>query len=299
MITAEAIFDDWPGVAARIVTRLRRMGAERMNAEDLASEAVTKALTKGVSFESAEHFFNWTMLVARNLYVDQRRAASRAPDVCAIEDLDVPTHDTAVIAEHRMQLRRVLDVMSGMSAADRAAVMTDATPADRKDAVRLNVRRHRARARLRAALAGIAGLFGLRRLPRAGVATTPVAFATVLVTIALPFARTPLPAESDRGAAPAPTEQVTRSGAGHRPASSRTSTAPVAAKPKAVAPRPRRVAEPARAGRGGPREPIAQAAVKDKASVETYAEPNGPNEHLVCVTNSRVGDVCLGRPLKL
>lgn len=293
------MFAAWPDVAGRVVRRLRAHGVERMNAEDLASEAVTRALANDVTFESPEHFFNWTMLVAKNLYYDQRRAESRAPALCTIDDVDVASsHDTPTVVEHRIRLERVLDVLGRMSADDRHAVLSDSTPANRKDAVRLNVRRHRARARLRAALAGLAGLLGLRRVRGPAAALVPVAFVSVLAIIGQPFVR------GDHGSVPQPPESVRLDAA--RPPAVRTPVAPRAAR------RPAR--RPVRAGTGGGgagraahRAAIAPPAPKQHGVAKVGAGPvqsttvvrdNGVDEHLVCIENVPTrGRVCAGRPL--
>lgn len=291
------MFAAWPDVAGRVVRRLRAHGVERMNAEDLASEAVTRALANDVTFESPEHFFNWTMLVAKNLYYDQRRAESRAPALCTIEDVDVASgHDTPTVVEHRIRLERVLDVLGRMSADDRHAVLSDSTPANRKDAVRLNVRRHRARARLRAALAGLAGLLGLRRVRGPAAALVPVAFVSVLAMIGLPFVG------GDHGFVPRPPEAVRLDAA--RPPVVRVSLAPRAAR--------RPAQRPVRAGTGGAGGAAHQAAGAPPAPKQhgvakvgagpvqstTRVRDNGVDEHLVCVDDvPTMGRVCAGRPI--
>ena len=266
------------------------MGVERMTAEDLASEAIAKALAKEMAFESADHVFNWTMLVAKNLWIDQRRAAARAPEVYDLSDVDVPTHDTAHVAEYRMQLRRVLEVLAGMSPDDRYAVMTDVTPAGRTEAVRLNVRRHRARARLRAALAGVAALLGLRRLPRtATTAATPVALATALLTVWLPSATPVIP--PDRGAAPAPVERLDGV---DRAARRRPAELPA---PRAVRPAGAPAPDATRLRPRPQRQRVAAAKVAGReAYVDTWSEPNHPDRPLLCVDNNRLGHVCVDLP---
>ena len=283
------MYDDWPGVNFRVVARLCRLGADRMTAEDLASEAVTRALDKGVTFESADHLFNWTMLVARNLFVDQCRAACRGPEVCELGDHDVATPDTAIVVEQRMQVRRVLDALGRLSSADRAAVLTDLTPEDRREAVRLNVRRHRARARLRAALTALGGIVGLRRLPRLTVATTPVALATV-VTACLPFV-TPATGGGS-GAAPAAAPRVATAAQVHvvRPA-----PAPAAARPAAPKPAARPAVQAAAEPVAPAPKPIARVE-HGRAAVGAHEEQSRPGDSLVCAANTQLL-VCLGEPV--
>lgn len=294
-------------MASRIVRRLRAYGAERMNAEDLASEAVTRALTKKMTFESPEHLFNWTMLVARNLLFDQRRAERRSPAFCAIDDVDTPSdHDTPTLVEHRIRLQTVLDALGRLSLDDRMAVMSDAAPLDRREAVRLNVRRHRARARLRAALAGVAGLLGLplrlrlrlgvRRARTAGTALAPAAFATALLTVGVPFAHYGLPD------AEAPRPEPVRLDAAGPAARAGIATRAAASAPAAAV---RRVPSP-RTGRGAPAPPPAAVRSQEVARVEaggfgsrTVVRDNRPDEYLICVSEvvPGTGPVCAGRPL--
>ena len=195
MITPH-VLDAWPDVSRRVVSRLHAAGASRADAEDMAAEAIERALAKGVTFETPDHLYAWTLHVARNIHVDQRRASGRGPVLHALDDLDVAvTADTATVVEHRLRLERALQVLATFSPADRAAVMEeDAEPAARRDAVRLAVRRHRARSRLRAAIAGIAALIGWRgalgaaRTRRVAVALAPVAVVGALVLSGgLPF----------------------------------------------------------------------------------------------------------------
>lgn len=266
-----------------------------MTAEDLASEAVTRALAKGVVFESAEHLFNWTLVVARNLHVDDCRAAQRRPDLCELGDHDVATPDTATVVEQRMQLRRALDVLAEMSPDDRFAVLTEITPTDRRDAVRLNVRRHRARARLRAALAAVTGLLGLRRLPKVALATTPVAFATALVTVLLPAISPP----GGGGGVPRPAPgqaQPAEAATGARLQRVSARSVVPAVRPSAVpAPRvPTARRPPALTAEPPARREIVKVQ-HGPALVEAHEERDQSSEYLVCVDNSRIGTVCAGR----
>jgi DNA-directed RNA polymerase specialized sigma24 family protein len=283
------VLDEWPAVARRIVGRLRRLGADRSTAEDLASEAITRALAHEIAFESRDHLFNWAMLVTRNLWFDQCRAAARAPELCAIDDHDVATYDTATVAEHRMQLRRVLDALGRMSAEDRLAVLAETVPGDRREAVRLNVRRHRARARLRAALAAFAGLLTLRRLSRAALVATPVALVTV-ATLCLRIPDQPdATTTAEAPAAAAPIEPVARPIRVAAQAVDRALEAPAA---RATATRP---SPPVRARRQQKVVDTAMAGGRLKA--HAYVEDNRPEEHLICVSTPVMPEFCYGRPI--
>lgn len=286
-VITDEVLASWPATARRVERRLRAVGADRANAEDLAAEAIARALDHRVEFQSAEHLYAWTLRVARNLFVDQCRAVGRGPAVRPIEDYDaVPLPDTATVVEHRMSLERVLQLLATFSPADRAAVLDDTeTPVERREAVRLNVRRHRARLRLRAALASFLPLFRVsRRALKGGLVVAPAAFASLVVALALvPGHRTPAaPAEA---AAPAvrtlPARPVVSHDVPRSPAARAARSRP--------APRHRPVAS------GRPRRNTLTRTPAGPAGGDVWARPRQPGDHVLCLRDVLGSQqICLG-----
>jgi DNA-directed RNA polymerase specialized sigma24 family protein len=112
------VLDAWPEVARRVASRLRTAGANAADAEDLAAEAILRAVAKGVTFETPDHLYAWTLHVARNLLVDQRRALARGPAFFALDDLDAVT--TADTATSGVLLRRQMFTASVRSTAGKS-----------------------------------------------------------------------------------------------------------------------------------------------------------------------------------
>ena len=279
MITP-AVLDAWPDVSRRVAARLRSAGVGAADAEDLTSEAITRAVAKGVTFESTDHLFAWTLHVARNIHVDQRRAVGRGPVVHGIVDSDVvPAPDTAVVVEHRLRLERALEVLATFSDADRAAVMDDGVPAVRRDAVRLAVRRHRARARLRAAIAGIAAILGRAVRPRrVAVAATPVALVGALVLTLAPHVTHVAPDGAPDRRLPVVGMPLTAAEpvAAVRPATRPPSTGSAGAAGTVTRDAVTRPAEP-------PHENIADVPVAPHTGATIYHRDRKPDDHLICV----------------
>ena len=200
LITGEDLASVWPEVSTRLGKLLTSRGATRDLADDVVQEVAARALARGVVFEDAADLMRWAVPVALNLLVDSARAAGRV--TVGIDGWDSAVSDVADVVAHRDRLHRVLGAVAHLSAADRAALTSDEAPIDRREAVKLAVRRHRARRRLIALVDGVAGIlvwFGV--WGRRTRATRGVAVATVPVALALPVALvlvTPAPVESPR-----------------------------------------------------------------------------------------------------
>jgi hypothetical protein len=278
-VITPAVLDAWPDVSRRVASRLRAAGVGAADAEDLTSEAITRAVAKGVTFESTDHLFAWTLHVARNIHVDQRRAVGRGPVVHGIVDSDVaPAPDTAVVVEHRLRLERALEVLATFSPADRAAVMDDGAPAVRRDAVRLAVRRHRARARLRAAIAGIAAILGRAVRPRrVAVAATPVALVGALVLTLAPH-MTPFGGGAPDRRLPVVRMPVTAAApvAAVRPATRQAATRPASTAGTVARHALERPAPPRH-------ENIADVPVAPHTGATLYQRERQPDDPLICV----------------
>ncbi|HZQ83576.1 MAG TPA: sigma-70 family RNA polymerase sigma factor [Acidimicrobiales bacterium] len=179
----------WPEARPRVVAVLRSRGVQEADVDDIAQEVAIRALRQFDRFTSQEHFVRWSCRVAINAHIDTVRRGRRLvaePDVEAAAPLNV-----AETVEGRLALDAALLEVAGLSPEDRALLFDPPAAVDRRDAVRLAVRRHRLRARLANLLEGmLAGVPVLRRLRadslpvRAAMIAVPVAAA---VLTALPF----------------------------------------------------------------------------------------------------------------
>src|SRR5437773_1046450 len=147
----------WPRVFSETVAWLRGKGFDRHTAEDAAQEAGTRAFDREIPFSSAEDLTPWIRVVARRLARDANRRSARIDD----DSADPVEHeDVANVVEWRLALAAAAEAFVRLSQTDQEAIIEGVVgeqQPDRRQAVRLAVRRHRARNRLLALLEAIAG----------------------------------------------------------------------------------------------------------------------------------------------
>lgn len=162
---ADCIAAVWPEVSARLTAFARKWTKCGADAEDLVQEVAARLLRSDeVTFVDADDLMRWCQRVARNLLIDEHRTHSKTclvPLAEELQDISAGT-DVAYEVEQRHRLRRVGAALALMAERDRnslyAAALGDESPAQsRRDAVRQDVARHRARQRLLAALGGSYG----------------------------------------------------------------------------------------------------------------------------------------------
>lgn len=295
LITGAELADVWPEVSTRLGKLLTSRGAARDVADDVVQEVAARALAHGIVFIDAGDLMRWAVPVALNLLVDHARAAGRV--TVGIDDYDAAEGDVADLVAHRDRLRQVLGAVARLSDADRAALAPEVeSPLDRREAVKLAVRRHRARRRLLALVDGVAGLvawIGVQgrmwgRRSRAGVVLVPVAFilpaALVLVSPAGPDTRgEPVTLPPAEAVAPAVSTSV------------ETTVVKVV---RAVASAPRPTIPPVPPGvTKPPTEPRDVVAVGPKGNrVRLGNRPATEDDHLFClhVEVPGIGEPCVG-----
>lgn len=198
----------WGSVEPRLRASLRAAGVAAADLDDLVQEVALRVLAHDVPFTSAEDLLRWCRLVGRRLAVDAHRRTIRSTLVDQVPDV-AGTIDVEAAALARVRADRVLTALHHLDPNDRAAIIDLRSPdGDRREQVRLAVRRHRARARLTALVDGVAALLGWlvlrRRRPThalAGLAMAPALTGFLLLpsataprTIDLPPAATSAPA---------------------------------------------------------------------------------------------------------
>jgi DNA-directed RNA polymerase specialized sigma24 family protein len=256
VITADALAVVWPEVSRRLTRLLASRGAAHDVTDDIVQEVAARVLSRGIVFEDAADLMRWTVPVALNLLVDHARATKR---VAVGGDVDTTVPDIADVVVDRDRLGRVLGAVAQLSDGDRAALVASGLPAaDRRESVRLAVRRHRARRRLLAIVdgaAGIAAWLGLRlRRARGGALTASVALALpVGMFVDLPGDVRPALPPGVQAAAPAALPGLIRLDAAtsHRPAYAVGTARPVARRAARRATPVRHEAAPATTGRRG------------------------------------------------
>lgn len=292
LTSSEVGLDDvWPEVSAELERYLRRRGATSSQAQDLAQDVAVKVLTRGVAFTSAQDLLRWCYPVARNGLVDLQRAARRVADDPEQAPEASSGVDVHAVVEARIRLTRVLAGIRRLDVGDQEALRPllrgEELPAsaDRREATRLAVRRHRARARLTTlvgpAAAVLGWVLGTRGRPARRVAPAAVAlpFALAVATGALPPQQALPPASS--AAAPVDQAAFRASDADGRGGGSRPLV------PPAPPPAKRAVADTAAAAPAAPAGPAAPRQIAEVAPAEGV---------LVRVeTHKRVGDelVCV------
>lgn len=197
-LTAQALGAMWPEVRTRLQRSLRRTGAGADAVDEALAEAATRALSRRLPVASPDDFCRWAFVVARNLLVEATRSGQRLVSVPELPERG----DGFDVGEHvasRQQLRATVRAFVGLSDADQEAIRSAIAPSPVPgrgvlEATRMAVRRHRARARLRAVVGAPAALWiRARPLPwpstpagrvvAAGSLTAPLLFVTTALIL--------------------------------------------------------------------------------------------------------------------
>lgn len=163
----------WPEVERRLGAYLRSRGTSNHDVDDLVQECALRLLTADVPWTDADNVLQWCIVVARRARIDLYRRQLRmadSPDESVPDAIDVERE-----VEARLRLAAVRRAWHCLSPDDQRLLSIACeggvpTPADRKDAVRVNVARHRARKRLTALMGAPTALVALilRSLRRSG-----------------------------------------------------------------------------------------------------------------------------------
>jgi len=148
----------WPEVVVPLQRALAHQGLPRDAVDDVVQEVAARVIEHDVASDSAEDLLRWARVVGRRLGVDWFRAQAR---VEGQPSEDMPArHDVSVSVEQRLALAATLDGLRDLPVDDRELVITpQAQPGhDRRERVRLAVRRHRLRAHLAHLANGLLGL---------------------------------------------------------------------------------------------------------------------------------------------
>jgi len=157
---------------------LRRLVGSPDLAEELAQETFVRAYEGLDGFRGESGFRTWLVQIAINLVRDRRRAARRSPTVVSLEELRARSSSDADPPERRPSVEPI-GMLAQREVATRLERELERLPADYREAFVLKhiegmpyeqiarvtgqsigclkVRVHRARARLREALADVAG----------------------------------------------------------------------------------------------------------------------------------------------
>ncbi|MDQ1712873.1 MAG: hypothetical protein QOE45_2323 [Frankiaceae bacterium] len=282
----------WPDVERRLRALLFRRGLDRASADDIVQEVALRALANHVTFASASDLLRWAGPVACNLHVDLVRHHARMLDAPQAEDHAADDDVPRQVAE-RIELQRAFRGIAALRPADREAIIEavtseQAVPRTRKEAVRLAVRRHRARSRLLVVLEQLAGWLGgwlagtrvLRRGRRVALAGAMLP-AAVAIPIIVTWHAPPAPSGA-RPARPAVAVPLTREATSvtflTRPAPSAQRADATAAR----AARPRHAARPAPAVAAKPRPKPLRVDSPAGIGAEAGRDDRGPREHVYC-----------------
>jgi hypothetical protein len=151
--------DAWPAVNSRLLRTLRSEGVAHQQAEDLVQEAALRALDHEVQYASSDELFAWCLVVARRIRIDGFRRARFVADAGVPETGSAPSSVEDAV-EQRLLLEEVARVLPRLSDGERQALMStpDGAQLERREAVRQNVRRHRARRHVLTMLEGMIGV---------------------------------------------------------------------------------------------------------------------------------------------
>jgi DNA-directed RNA polymerase specialized sigma24 family protein len=287
----------WPDVERRLRALLFRRGLDQASAEDVVQEVALRALAGRVTYTSAKDLLRWAGPVACNLHVDLLRQRARLQDGGVTTDHPA-TNDVAGEVADRMELQRAFRGLAALRPADREAIMEAVTaepvPArSRKEAVRLAVRRHRARSRLALVMEQLAAwLFGAAWLRRSSRAATVALAAVPIAAFPLVLALRPPAAAPETTVTTPVTEsaQVRTFHADRTPAEpARTHGRPSTPR---RAPAAREVVRPR--ATVAPEEPTVELMPADDTGVKVGGDDRRPDDRTVCARNLPVlPDVCV------
>jgi RNA polymerase sigma factor (sigma-70 family) len=166
---ASLLAEHWGVVTSRVTGALSKQGFDDTTAEDAVAEAVARSLASDERFDDVDHLCAWAFRVARNMARDSRRKSSRLSLLDEIPD-EPDAYDLVRHVEARDCLSRVGRALHELSSADQRSVVAGVQELERSttrtEAVRLAVRRHRARARLKKLLERFAGIISAAKWER-------------------------------------------------------------------------------------------------------------------------------------
>jgi RNA polymerase sigma factor (sigma-70 family) len=285
-ITAEELAALWPELQGRVLASLLRSGSTREDAEDVLQEVVLKLMRARLESYAPEDVLPWCLRVARNAAIDlHRRRRPAQPWDDSLHSVPATGVDVPHIVEQRDRLDRVLRCIPQLRDTDQQALLAVAVPGrDRKEAVKHNVRRLRARERLLQMVGAVAAVLAACRRPRVP------ATATLLVTAGSLLLLLPSddPVQVELGTSPAPAAEQTALSAAVT-----TDRSPAALDARAAQVEPvatRRSDRPHRSQQIDVRTPT------DQTVLRVVLRDRGPGEEdvLACAGNVPVaGDVCL------
>jgi DNA-directed RNA polymerase specialized sigma24 family protein len=281
----------WPEVFDAVVGQLRRRGVDLHTAEDAAQEAGSRAFAGRIPFTDGRDLQRWAHKVAWRVVLDQKRLDARWDRSSTLDPISAQEVSTEV--EGRLELAATSRAWSRLSAEDRTAIATASAPppSDRRAAVRLAVRRHRARNRLLALIDGAAAfaffLFRRGRRVMAGVGA-------VVVLVPALFAALPFGEEAKQTRSTEPTEMravsdllVDRAA---QNAPREVTVEPTQGRTRAPSTAPSRVGDQ-RTYAPSVRVPVPTPEQLDRPA-KAWTRPKSPDEPLVCVWTGAVGKFC-------
>lgn len=296
-ITAERLGDCWPDASRRLHGLLARRGVSPADAEDMVQECALRVLAHSPTYVDADDLLRWCLPVVRNLSVDGHRRGARQMATADVPDLPT-TVDLHEHVEHRAELARVLRGIAQLSRHDREAIVAaihddHPQPVDRREAVKLNVRRHRARQRLTTLLGGLAAVLGwVGRRVSPAVQAAPAVLAAIVVAVAAGVGSSP-------GWPSAMGDATTARAGGHGASTARSNPPPPPEhrRPDAATLVPRAAVVPDRALTSRNVEAAAvQAPTGDRVIVTTSDERPSPGA-LVCAAGlPGLRNICITRP---
>ena len=158
----DAFGQAWPTVERHLRQVLAARRVAPSDHDDLVQEVAARAIAAQVAFHCAADLVPWATTVLRRLHGRQLRNHEHV-ELVAARTNDRRAPDVAVEVTARLDLARVAEVVGSWPADARETLFGDEREGTRQTSA-FYVRRHRLRAKLLAAIDGLAGLVpGLRR----------------------------------------------------------------------------------------------------------------------------------------
>jgi len=121
-LPAEAVAAELPRLAGAIRRALASRGVSLDEAEDIAQEAVTRALAETKPFASVEHLDGWCFLTAWRLATDRWRRGRRHPQTDLVPDLAVGDGLDRPV-QYKAALHELLDAIGSLTPGQQRALV--------------------------------------------------------------------------------------------------------------------------------------------------------------------------------
>jgi DNA-directed RNA polymerase specialized sigma24 family protein len=161
---AERFAAVWPAVEDRIHRMLAKRHCLPADRADITQDTAERLLLRRIPFTDANDLGRYAVTAAHHAWVDQVRKRRPTVEISAASEIPLTGNFTTPSAKIRALDKVLADLTDEETQLLHGEVLT---PQTRQDAIRMNVRRHRLRMRLRRVIGGLLALATVAGAPAA------------------------------------------------------------------------------------------------------------------------------------